>query len=121
MADILAASTPPSWSCSAHRASSHDFFLSYRVAADGPPTPFAPKASGAVEALYAAFQDADAGSGRKPVVFWDSKCLNDGEDWRAGFVSGLMRSSVVVLLVSKGALERMRGADEREDYVLHEW
>ena len=114
------AAAPP-WACTAHGATSHDFFLSYRVAADGPPTPFAPKASGAVKALYEAFEEADLGKGRKPVVFWDTKCLNYGEDWRAGFSSGLLRSSVVVLLVSKGALERMRGADKRGDNLLLEW
>ena len=54
-------------------------------------------------------------------MFWDAKCLTDGEDWYVGFVSGLMKSSVVLLLVSEGALERMRGADKRVDNLLHEW
>ena len=115
------------WVCLAHRVAAHLAFLSYRVIADGLRSPLSPRASGAVEAIYAAFQDFDLGGGgggasiRAPTVFWDAKCLTDGEDWYVGFVSGLMKSSVVLLLVSEGALERMRGADKRVVNLLHEW
>jgi len=53
--------------------------------------------------------------------FIDKECLNDGESWKTGFLSGLAGSRVIVLLISRASLLRTRKAHETEDNVLLEW
>ncbi|KAJ3213099.1 NAD(+) hydrolase sarm1 [Dinochytrium kinnereticum] len=58
---------------------------------------------------------------RGKTVFLDQEELKDGEDWRKGFVTGLKRSKVVILLISQGCVERMKGSSHQIDNVLLEW
>lgn len=38
---------------------------------------------------------------QEPVfVFWDSKCLNYGQNWEKGFLHALVSSKVIILLIS---------------------
>ncbi|KAJ3110621.1 NACHT, LRR and PYD domains-containing protein 14 [Phlyctochytrium bullatum] len=83
----------------------YDFFISYRVASD---SNLARELNLQLNLL-----------GYK--AFLDQVELKDGEDWRKGFVNGLKRSKVVVLLVSKGCIERMKTSDINIDNVLLEW
>ena len=39
-------------------------------------------------------------SGKPLTVFWDNKCLNDGKNWKQGFIHGLQQSQAIVLLLS---------------------
>ncbi|KAJ3109781.1 hypothetical protein HDU97_000011 [Phlyctochytrium planicorne] len=83
----------------------YDFFISYRVAFEF--------------TLARELRLQLMARGHK--VFLDQECLKDGEDWRKGFVSGLQRSRIVILLVSKGCIERMRRSRYDVDNVLLEW
>ena len=56
-------------------------------------------------------------------VFLDQECLKDGEDWEDGFVKGLVKSSVYVLLFSRAGMEALTQPShlaERCDNVLLE-
>ena len=55
------------------------------------------------------------------TCYLDKRCLVKGEDWREGFMHGIFHSSVIVLLVSSGALQQTQTAHEKEDNVLLEW
>ncbi|KAI8854102.1 hypothetical protein BC829DRAFT_242605 [Chytridium lagenaria] len=83
----------------------YDYFISYRVASES--------------ALARELQLELELRGKK--AFLDQEELKDGEDWRQGFVTGLKRSRVVILLVSKGCIERMRNSSQEVDNVLLEW
>jgi hypothetical protein len=64
-------------------------FLSYRVATE----------QSDVEALYKLLTDK-----YHLNVWWDVKCLEDGEKWEEGFADGLFGSRVFVPFLSKAAL-----------------
>ncbi len=97
--------TPAAW----------DVFLSYRVASD----------AALAEALHGAL------TARGLRVFWDKKCLLDGQPWREGFFNGLVQSRAFLPIASRGALKATGGgggnwealtADMRAvDNVLLEW
>ena len=55
-------------------------------------------------------------------VWWDQKCLEQGEPWEEGFAKGLHLSMVFVSVMSKRALERFAklDADSKCDNVLLE-
>lgn len=54
-------------------------------------------------------------------VFLDEKCLTLGDNWRDGFMRGLHRSRVVVLLISEEGLRPIRNAHQQTDNVLLEY
>ncbi|KAJ3109319.1 NAD(+) hydrolase sarm1 [Phlyctochytrium planicorne] len=83
----------------------YDFFISYRVSSDS--------------LLARELSLHLVGRGFK--VFLDQEKLKDGEDWRKGFVRGLKRSKVVLMLVSKGCVQRMVHSNHTVDNVLLEW
>ncbi|KAJ3109320.1 hypothetical protein HDU97_007814 [Phlyctochytrium planicorne] len=83
----------------------YDFFISYRVSSDS--------------LLARELSLHLVGRGFK--VFLDQEELKDGEDWRKGFVRGLKRSKVVLMLVSKGCVQRMVHSNHTVDNVLLEW
>ena len=61
-------------------------------------------------------------SKRAPVVFLDTERLLGGLNFKEGFAKALSRSSVVVPIVSRAALERMIQHDTSvEDNLLLEW
>ncbi|KAJ3390775.1 hypothetical protein HDU84_007020 [Entophlyctis sp. JEL0112] len=60
-------------------------------------------------------------NGDRPHVFLDQKCLNVGEDWERGFVTGLSHSNIMLALLSLSAMRRMMEAHEKPDNVLLEW
>lgn len=63
--------------------------------------------------LYAALQAAGV------TAFWDQECLNPGEPLVAGFTVGLAGSTVAVLVVSQGSLDRVgKYAETTKDNVL---
>ena len=74
----------------------YDVFLSYRVDAEGK--------SGLADDVYTRLIN------RGLRVYLDKECLEDGENWKKGFVDGLTKSSVYVLLGSEPALHKI--ADE---------
>jgi hypothetical protein len=99
--------------------SSYHVFISYRVA---PEAEFA-------KALFDALSDCTIEStGQKLRVYLDQVCLEDGERWDTGFMSGLGNAWIVVPVLSTQALEPMKrlnpvdGEDgEQTDNVLLEW
>ncbi|KAI9350631.1 hypothetical protein DFJ73DRAFT_832181 [Zopfochytrium polystomum] len=54
-------------------------------------------------------------------VFWDHDSLIVGEDWRKGFVNGLKKSRLVVLLISEASTPRMKTSHIETDNLLLEW
>jgi len=91
-----------------------DVFLSYRVDCD----------LGHAEELY------DALTGKNLKVWWDKKCLEPGQNWEEGFVSGLVSSRCFVCLLSRGAIKNPTRDHQnfekltessRCDNVLSEW
>ncbi|KAJ3132933.1 hypothetical protein HK100_004814 [Physocladia obscura] len=93
----------------------YDFFISYRVATD---------AKIAME-LYFRLQTQricdEHGNFRNIRVYWDKECLENGQNWHDGFIEGLKNSRCILMLVSKGAIERMSTSDTQTDNVLLEW
>ncbi|KAJ1551785.1 hypothetical protein HK096_009368 [Nowakowskiella sp. JEL0078] len=57
----------------------------------------------------------------KGRVFLDQHLLQDGEDWRKGFLDGLKQSKIVVMLVSAAAIEGMKRSNIWLDNLLLEW
>ncbi|KAJ3109782.1 NACHT, LRR and PYD domains-containing protein 14 [Phlyctochytrium planicorne] len=83
----------------------YDYFISYRVSSE-----FATARELRLRLMK---------HGKK--VFLDQEELKDGEDWRQGFVTGLKRSKIVILLISRGCIERMMRSSTDIDNVLLEW
>ncbi|KAJ3102588.1 hypothetical protein HK100_004342 [Physocladia obscura] len=90
----------------------YDYFISYRVASD---------ADLAKELYFRLRLQTGSNKASNNRVFLDVENLKDGNDWTEGFSTGLKHSKIVVLLVSKGSLERMKTADQFQDNVLLEW
>ncbi|KAJ3031409.1 hypothetical protein HDV00_008365 [Rhizophlyctis rosea] len=94
----------PDWRCN-DGFEVHDFFISYRVATD---------ASLATELALAL---------RTSTVhtYLDKYCLIPGQKWEDGFLQGLLRAKVVLLVCSVAALQRVLIADKTADNMLLEW
>ena len=82
-------------------------FLSYRVASD----------KEHVERLYELLVE------RGIDVWWDKKCLQDAEQWEAGFAMGLFSSQIFVPVMSTGGLANFATLDSASprDNVLLEY
>ncbi|KAJ3078474.1 hypothetical protein HK102_004475 [Quaeritorhiza haematococci] len=94
------------WVCN-HGKQEHDFFISYRVKTDGP------NAEKLALELMADEQ--------RPHAYLDKRCLVPGRPFKEGFLNGLKRSRVIVLLISSGALKGVRDAHKYADNMLLEW
>jgi len=91
-----------------------DVFISYRADTD-------------VEIVESIYNNLTA-SGLK--VWWDKKCLLPGQSWEVGFCQGLVDSSSIVCIISRGGMknpdctwmnfEKLE-RDSRCDNVLLEW
>ena len=48
-------------------------------------------------------------------IFWDKKCLNDGQDSEVGFMNGILHSTAIILIISEKVWwhQRDRKAQER--------
>jgi GTPase SAR1 family protein len=95
----------------------YDIFISYRQSSD---TEFA-------RMLYDCLSKFVCGKeGRRLKVFLDSKRLLTGHSWKEGFIEGLKRTTILVPIISKGAIEPMSQLDPDNskdwcDNVLLEW
>lgn len=69
----------------------YDVFISYRVVSDG----------GLAQDLYRKLKQEGL------RVYLDRECLKDGEDFEAGFIKGLAKSNVYVLLFSLKGMGRI--------------
>ena len=60
--------------------------------------------------------------GHPPAVFFDSKCLETGQEWDMGFARALGACNVFVPLISEDSLKSIQDkkADEADNVVL-EW
>ncbi|KAJ3092047.1 hypothetical protein HK102_011253 [Quaeritorhiza haematococci] len=96
----------PNWVCR-HGKQEHDFFISYRVKTDG--------ANAEKLALELMADD------QHPHAYLDRRCLVAGKPFQEGFLNGLKRSRVIVLLISSGALKDVRDAHNYADNMLLEW
>ena len=108
------------WACDHHGTGRHSVFGSYRVATEGPPP-----GNGLIVKLVDALE-RPPGPGPAPAAavtaFYDVRCLNAGESWEAGLKNGLEGASLVMPLVSAGALRGMiEHAATRRDNLLMEW
>ena len=103
---------------SASDVEQYDVFISHRW--DWPPIydkPFVRKLAD----LLAQFTIGD-NPPRAILTFLDVDALEDGLNFQEAFVGGLVRSRVMVVVVSWAALDRMINLDPtREDNVLVEW
>jgi len=99
------------WKCKKHKASDHDIFINYRVRTDK---------DFAIKLFYALSSETrDDGKAYRP--FLDIECLNDGEEWEAGFLHGLESAAVILLLISEDALKGIESAHQHQDNVLLEY
>ncbi|KAJ3036198.1 hypothetical protein HDV00_002994 [Rhizophlyctis rosea] len=99
----------PNWSCRMNW-DTHHFFVSYRVATDAD---FAQMLGNALLRQE---------KGKEPVhSFVDKSCLVDGQLWEVGFLQGLMRAHVIVIMCSEGCLNNCTKADIYPDNMLLEW
>ena len=93
--------------------SQYDSFLSYRVKTDKE------RVRAVYDCLTLLSVDDD---GHPPAVFFDSKCLETGQEWDMGFARALGASNVFVPLISEESLKSIQDkrADEDDNVVL-EW
>ncbi|KAJ3024585.1 UNVERIFIED_CONTAM: hypothetical protein HDU68_007986 [Siphonaria sp. JEL0065] len=96
-----AAYEPIGWQC-AKQSSAHDFFISYRVATD--------------QYVAASLGEHIRLEGCHP--FLDQVCLVASQSWESGFLNGLQRSKIILLLLSEDCLRSIRPA---RDSVVLEW
>ncbi|KAJ3027910.1 hypothetical protein HDV00_010784 [Rhizophlyctis rosea] len=96
----------PGWMCK-HEQSEHSYFISYRVAAD----------ADIAVALHGHLMEMDPNA----HIFRDKECLVPAQSWETGFMQGLLRSKVVIVLCSSHSLERVRAAHWEADNMLLEW
>ncbi|KAI9204595.1 uncharacterized protein BJ171DRAFT_98373 [Polychytrium aggregatum] len=54
-------------------------------------------------------------------AYWDKNCLSDGINWESGFINGIVRSKIVVLMCSEKAMERVMTAHVTPDNYFLEW
>jgi hypothetical protein len=101
----------PGWKCKRHKCLEHDIFISYRVKSE----------KHLAVRLQLELSVQELPNGKHPVVFLDEVCLQDGEDWRTGFLKGLQHSKLALLLVSEEGLERTMSANMAEDNMLLEY
>lgn len=107
--------------CWSHDRARHDFFINYRVDAEGKQRGpsvcryrkiailiitishaynIQEPEKGVAQLVYEKLA-VERGNDSLPVfVFWDQQCLNYGQNWLVGFVNGLENSTVIVLLIS---------------------
>ncbi|KAJ3240457.1 hypothetical protein HDU78_002306, partial [Chytriomyces hyalinus] len=104
-------------------AYNYRFFISYRVDSDARLALdlFLQLQLSCLTGLLSTKRDGISTDLGKEKVFLDRECLIMGEDWRDGFVEGLKRSQVIILLISEGCLKRMKQSDQYQDNVLLEW
>eukprot|EP00026_Physarum_polycephalum_P001439 Phypoly_transcript_01440.p1 GENE.Phypoly_transcript_01440~~Phypoly_transcript_01440.p1 ORF type:complete len:1130 (-),score=207.03 Phypoly_transcript_01440:9-3374(-) len=110
--------------CKAHDKDHHHIFLNYRVKSEGRRSPLssAEKDGGAVEHMFQALAVKKTKLGQPLFVFWDCKCLNDGQNWELGFMHGLQQSRVIVLLMSNTTMQGiLSNAQNMQDNVLIEY
>ncbi|KAJ3279383.1 hypothetical protein HK104_001513 [Borealophlyctis nickersoniae] len=99
----------PNWTCRLDYET-HHFFVSYRVATDAQ---FA-------ELLGNYLLRTERG--KEPVhSFVDKACLVNGQPWEVGFLQGLLRAKVIVIMCSEGCLQKCTQADTVADNMLLEW
>ncbi|KAJ3092679.1 hypothetical protein HK100_006890 [Physocladia obscura] len=90
--------TEPPKPCKQHGVLKHDLFTSYRVEIDGD---FVAQLVSYIENIAA------RRFCRRVCVFLDSLCLNDGANWRDGFLDGLHGSYVVLYVLSEESVTVM--------------
>jgi len=99
------------WKCKKHKVGKHDVFINYRVRTD---RDLATK-------LFYALSAETKEDGKAVRPFLDAVCLNDGEEWEAGFLNGLEKSAVILLLISEDGIKGIEGAHTYQDNVLLEY
>jgi len=99
------------WKCKSHSLRTHDIFINYRVKSDKD------LASKLFYALSAEMKE----DGKAFRPFLDVECLNDGEEWEAGFLNGLKSASVILCLVSEDGIKGIENAHQWQDNVLLEY
>jgi hypothetical protein len=99
------------WTCRWHALQTHDIFINYRVATD----------ADLAEKFALSLNGETKTDGTRISVFLDKRCLNVGEDWEVGFLNGIAYAKLIVLLISAGAIERIKQADSKQDNVLLEY
>jgi len=90
------------WTCKKHKVKEHDVFINYRVKTE----------KDLAEKLFLALSLETKSDGKPIIPFLDAVCLNDGEDWEVGFLNGLEHAALLILLISEGGIEGIRGADK---------
>ncbi|KAJ1551699.1 hypothetical protein HK096_004108, partial [Nowakowskiella sp. JEL0078] len=99
------------WKCR-EAADEHDIFISYRVASE----------ENLAQLLKLKLEHYAIKNLKKNVhVYLDKNCLVDGRDFEEGFLNGIMRSRVILLLCSERCLDKVKRAHEVSDNMLLEW
>lgn len=96
--------------CLAHRVLNHDFFLNYRVeevAKRGTVSfnlclinRYWIIQKPVVQQVYECLATKKKNNGQSIFVFWDKKCISNGQDWEHGYLHGMQNSQAIVLLIS---------------------
>ncbi|TPX35798.1 hypothetical protein SmJEL517_g01999 [Synchytrium microbalum] len=95
---------PTSWQCNL-KFKAHSFFISYRVSSD----------SLSAKLLWYELRNNELHG------YLDEECLQPSMSFEASFLAGLLRSRIIVLIVSKHAILPFREADKKPDNMLLEW
>ncbi|KAJ3036688.1 hypothetical protein HDV00_002447 [Rhizophlyctis rosea] len=93
------------WECKDGKQE-HTFFISYRASSD----------SQVAKAFKEKLQEMNS----EAHVFLDQDCLVNWEGWEEGFMQGLLRSKVIILLCSGSALKKVEWAHLEPDYMFLE-
>jgi len=99
------------WKCKKHKTAKHDIFINYRVKSD----------KDLAQKLFYAISAETKDDGEAFCPFLDVECLNDGEEWEAGFLNGLSSAAVILCLVSEDGIKGIENAHQWQDNVLLEY
>ena len=63
---------------------------------------------GLVEVIYETLAPSKL-NGEDIFIFWDKKCLNDGQDWEEGFMHGITHSTAIILIITEKVCSQQEG------------
>jgi hypothetical protein len=92
--------------CRYHGASEHDYFISYRV--DNNEGSAVKKGNGLAHNLFDLLNSKDT------PCYLDGECLQNGENWKPGFLHGVSHSKLLVLLISRGSMAILKKNTEEK-------
>ena len=82
-------------------------FLFSVLLASSPYLSWQERSMGLVEVIYETLAPSKL-NGEDIFIFWDKKCLNDGQDWEEGFMHGITHSTAIILIINEKVCSQTR-------------